>query len=120
MGSSQGRGIWAGRVRTGFGQYFMGSSPLFFLASAIYRLPLHPVLIGSVAMLWGYFSSWVRGVPRYGDAEFRRFLRSYQHLALVVGKREASRRIEARQAPVWQAAHGGEVAGGVSEGLRTG
>jgi len=106
MGSSQGRGIWAGRVRTGFGQYFMGSSPLFFLASAIYRLPLHPVLYGSIAMLWGYFSSAVRRVPRYGDADFRRFLRGYQHLALVLGKRAASRRVEARQAAVWYATHG--------------
>ncbi len=117
MGSSQGKGIWAGRVRTGFGQYFMGSSPLFFLASAVYRLPLHPVLTGSVAMLWGYFSSAVKRVPRYGDAEFRRFLRSYQHLALVVGKRAASRRIEARQAAVWEARHGaGRPAGGPGQG----
>jgi glycosyltransferase involved in cell wall biosynthesis len=106
MGSSQGKGIWAGRVRTGFGQYFMGSSPLFFLASAIYRIPLHPVLIGSVAMLWGYFSSAVRRVPRYGDDGFRRFLRRYQHLALVMGKARASRRIEAEQEPVWRARHG--------------
>lgn len=112
MGSSQGKGIWAGRVRTGFGQYFMGSSPLFFLASAVYRLPLHPVLYGSVAMLWGYFSSAARRVPRYGDDEFRRFLRGYQHLALLVGKRAASRRVEARQAAVWEARHGAALHGG--------
>ena len=37
------------------------------VASAVSRLPKHPVLFGSVAMLWGYFSSAARGVPRYDD-----------------------------------------------------
>jgi poly-beta-1,6-N-acetyl-D-glucosamine synthase len=114
MGSSQGRGIWAGRVRTGFGQYFMGSSPLFFLASAIYRLPLHPVLTGSLAMLWGYFSNAVKRTPRYGDAAFRRFLRRYQHESLVLGKAEAARRVERRQADVWRARHPGVLVPGTT------
>jgi len=105
MGSSQKGGIWAGRVRTGFGQYFMGTSPLYFLASAMYRLPKHPVLYGSVAMLWGYFSSAVRRVPRYGDAKFRRFLRRYQWNCLLKGKGTATRRVTEEQAATWRAAH---------------
>jgi hypothetical protein len=64
------------------------------------------VLYGSLAILWGYFSSVVKRAPWYGDVEFRRFLRRYQHLALVMGKARASRRIEAEQEPVWQARHG--------------
>jgi exopolysaccharide biosynthesis WecB/TagA/CpsF family protein len=100
MGSSQ-HGIWTGRVRSGFGQYFMGTSPLFLLASAAYRLPRHPVVYGSAAMLWGYASSAVRRLPRYDDPAFRRFLRRYQRLCLRHGKREATRRIDAAQAPVW-------------------
>lgn len=105
MGSSQGKGIWAGRVRTGFGQYYMGSSVAFFLASALYRLPKHPVLLGSVAMLWGFFSSAVRGVARYDDLEFRRFLRRYQRLSLLVGKAAAARRLTEERAGFWNAAH---------------
>ena len=31
QGASQ-KGIWTGRVRAGFGQYFMGTSPLYYLA----------------------------------------------------------------------------------------
>jgi glycosyltransferase involved in cell wall biosynthesis len=108
MGSSQGQGIWAGRVRTGFGQYFMGSSPLFFLASAIYRIPKHPVLYGSIAMLWGFCSSAMRGVPRYDDLEFRRFLRRYQHLSLFKGKAAAARQVTGEQAGAWHAAHPGQ------------
>ena len=60
QGASQ-KGIWTGRLRAGFGQYFMGTSPLYYLAVAVYRLPAHPVLIGSVAMLWGYSGKLAQG-----------------------------------------------------------
>src|SRR5579864_6190912 len=36
------KGIWTGRLRKGFGQYFMGTSPLYQLAVAIYHLPAYP------------------------------------------------------------------------------
>lgn len=104
MGSSQ-KGIWTGRVRAGFGQYFMGTSPLYCLASALYRLPSHPPLIGSAAILWGYCTSWLKGLPRYEDAEFTRFLRSYQYDCLRMGKRAAAARASAERAQLWHANH---------------
>ena len=116
MGSSQ-KGLWAGRVRTGFGQYFMGTAPLFLLASALYRLLKPPVFYGSAAMLWGYFSSAARGVARYDDPDFRRFLRRYQRDCLVRGKRAATRRANAAQAAVWQAAR--EAPDGARETLES-
>jgi poly-beta-1,6-N-acetyl-D-glucosamine synthase len=102
QGASQ-KGIWTGRLRAGFGQYFMGTSPLYYLAAAIYRLPAHPAVIGSAAMLWGYFRSWLKGLPRYDDPEFRGFLRSYQHACLRMGKRAATARVNAERAPLWRA-----------------
>jgi len=104
MGSSH-KGILHGRKRWGYGQYFMGTSPLFILASALYRAPRHPVLSGSLAMLWGYFGSALRRVPQYEDLEFRKFLRRYQRLSLVVGKVAAARRLSEERAPAWEAAH---------------
>lgn len=104
QGASQ-NGIWTGRLRAGFGQYFMGTSPLYYLAVATYRLPTHPVLIGSVAMLWGYVVSWLRHLPRYDDLEFRRFLQSYQHACLRIGKRAATARVDAERAHLWHAKH---------------
>ena len=101
-GASQ-KGIWTGRLRHGFGQYFMGTSPLYYLAVVIYRLPTYPVLFGSVAMLWGYLRSWLKALPRYDDLEFRRFLRSYQHACLRMGKRAATARIDAERAYLWHA-----------------
>ena len=104
QGTSQ-NGIWTGRLRAGFGQYFMGTSPLYYFAAALHRLPTHPMLIGSVALLWGYFKSWLKGLPRYDDLEFRRFLRSYQHACLRIGKRAATARVDAERAHLWYASH---------------
>jgi glycosyltransferase involved in cell wall biosynthesis len=102
QGASQ-KGIWTGRLRAGFGQYYMGTSPLYYLAVTVYRLPAHPAVIGSVAMLWGYLRSSLKNLPRYDDPEFRRFLRSYQHACLRMGKRAATARVNAERADRWRA-----------------
>jgi hypothetical protein len=33
--------------------------------------------VAAQSVLCGYFRSWLKGLPRYDDLEFRRFLRSY-------------------------------------------
>jgi biofilm PGA synthesis N-glycosyltransferase PgaC len=99
------KGIWSGRVRAGFGQYFMGTSPFYYLVAALYRLPAHPAVLGSVAMLWGYLRSWALGLSRYDDLEFRRFLRSYQNACLRMGKRAATARVDTDRAHLWHARH---------------
>jgi len=104
MGSSQ-KGIWTGRVRWGFGQYFMGTSALYLLASALYRLPRRPFFFGSLAMVWGYWKSALRGADRYGDLKFRQFLAAYQRASLLRGKAAAIRRLDAKQAQTWYEKH---------------
>jgi hypothetical protein len=88
MGSSQ-QSIFKGRMRHGYGQYFMGTGFLFMAASALYRINKKPYVLGSLAMLWGYVKSALQGKPRYEDAAFRKFLRKYQWRALLVGKKRA-------------------------------
>lgn len=88
MGSSQ-QGIYTGRMRHGYGQYFMGTGLVFMAASALSRIDQKPYLTGSLAMLWGWLRSALRGQPRYENPEFRRFLRRYQRRVLLVGKRRA-------------------------------
>src|SRR6202045_108919 len=83
QGASQ-KGIWTGRLRAGFGQYFMGTSPLYYLAVAFYRLPDLPVMSGSVAVLWGYISSSFKWLPRYELPEFRRYPLAYHHSPLPI------------------------------------
>ncbi|MFT5290891.1 MAG: biofilm PGA synthesis N-glycosyltransferase PgaC [Planctomycetota bacterium] len=77
MGSSD-RSIYRGRVRLGAGQWFMGTHPLYLIASAIFRMHERPRVLGGICMLWGYFTSAVRRRPRYGDIDFRRDLRRWQ------------------------------------------
>lgn len=91
MGSSQ-QSIWVGRQRHGFGQWFMGTSLAYMTASAIYRLPKHPVFVGGFAMWWGYVKSMLARKPRYEKPGFREFLRAWQWESLTKGKREATRR----------------------------
>lgn len=100
MGTSD-RSWWRGRVRHGTGQYFMGTTPSYMLASAIYRMTRPPLLIGGLAMLWGYIQSMAAQKPRYGDAEFRQFLRGYQRRSLLQGKARTTRRLEKQLASHW-------------------
>jgi poly-beta-1,6-N-acetyl-D-glucosamine synthase len=100
MGTSY-KNWWTGRQRHGFGQYFMGTSPWYMLASAAYRMTRPPRVVGGLAMLYGFFKSMVQRNPRYGDAEFRRFLRHYQWACLFRGKARATARLNERQRQSW-------------------
>lgn len=101
MGSSQ-QNIYTGRMRHGYGQYFMGTGLVYLTASAILRLNHPPRVLGSAAMLWGYLRALLGRQPRYDDPQFRRFLRSYQWSCLLRGKKQATLATEKACASCWQ------------------
>lgn len=103
MGSSQ-TSIYTGRRRHGFGQYFMGSDPFFYLATCIFRMREPPFVLGGLAMLQGYVSAWWRGERQYEDTELRAFIRAYQRRSLRVGKARAVAEIEAARTSLPQGA----------------
>ena len=88
MGSSQ-HSIHEGRRRHGRGQWFMGSDPLYFSATAVFRALEPPYVTGGLAMMQGYLGAWMRGAPRLDDPELRRFIRAYQRRALFKGRAHA-------------------------------
>lgn len=100
MGSSQ-KSWWTGRIRHGTGQWYMGTTPLFMLASGVFRMSRPPFVIGGVGMMWGYFRAMVTRVPRFPDPEVRRFVRRYQYACLVMGKERATAWLDKRQHDVW-------------------
>jgi len=101
MGSSD-KGILTGRLRSGRGQYFLGTGLAYMTASSLYRMLRPPFVVGGLAMWYGYVWSLIRRAPRYEDHGFRRFLRRYQWDCLLWGKAAATRRLDARQAARWR------------------
>lgn len=97
MGSSQ-QSIFTGRRRHGFGQYYMGTHPLFLIASAINKARQRPYILGGLAMMQGYFGAMLRREARHGDRALVDFIRSYQKRALIVGKARAVEEIESARA----------------------
>lgn len=95
MGSSQ-HSIYAGRMRHGYGQYFMGTGLVFLAASALSRLNQRPYVLGSLAVLWGWLKSAIQRKPRFNDPQFRHFLRRYHRRVLLVGKRRATAELTGR------------------------
>ncbi|MGE0350256.1 glycosyltransferase family 2 protein [Hydrogenophaga sp.] len=93
MGSSQ-DSIYVGRMRHGYGQYFMGTGLLFMAASALSRVNQKPYIVGSAAMLWGWIKAALQRKPRYDNPAFRRFLRQYQWRSLLMGKQKALQSME--------------------------
>jgi len=101
MGSSD-RGILTGRRRHGLGHWFMRSSFPFFFVSVLRRLPYRPVLMGSLAILQGYFQAMFSGAPRLADRELGAYIRRYQRAILTLGRTAAKARFEADGEAVWQ------------------
>lgn len=97
MGSSQ-TSIWTGKRRHGFGQWFMGSDPLYYLATCVFRMAERPYVLGGLAMLQGYVGAALRGARRLDDPELVAFIRSYQRRALLRGKTRAVAEIETERA----------------------
>ncbi|MEY8211970.1 MAG: glycosyltransferase family A protein [Gammaproteobacteria bacterium] len=104
MGSSQ-QNIITGRVRHGFGQYFMGTGLVYMLASGLYRMTRPPLVMGGLAMMWGYIKSFLTRVQRFEDKELASFIRKYQWACLLKGKRKATEELNHRQSAVWADKH---------------
>jgi poly-beta-1,6-N-acetyl-D-glucosamine synthase len=100
MGSS-GPGIIAGRARWGRGQYYMGTRPTWIVVSGAYRMLRPPIVVGGLAIVYGYARAAVSRAPRLEDESFRAFLRRYQGLCMTKGKRGAVELTEAEGARRW-------------------
>jgi biofilm PGA synthesis N-glycosyltransferase PgaC len=109
MGSSQ-DSVYQGRMRHGFGQYFMGTGLIYMFATSVFRMLHPPYVLGGVAMFWGYLQSLIRRVPKYKDKQLRKFIHTYQWKCLLLGKGRATKLLDNQQASVWkqQAQYGHE------------
>jgi hypothetical protein len=104
MGSSQ-KGIFTGRMRHGFGQYFMGTGVIYMAASSVFRMVHPPYVLGGLAMFWGYLKSLISREKRFDDHQLVKFIRTYQWSCLIKGKTEATKQLNQKQEQVWLQAH---------------
>ncbi|MGQ9919956.1 MAG: glycosyltransferase family 2 protein [Desulfobacca sp.] len=82
FGAVRGRMIW------GRGAYAIGSHPFFALARGIFRMFERPWLIGGLAFLWGFFSSYFDpSLQRVQDQELIHYLRREQLYRLLHGNK---------------------------------
>lgn len=100
MGSSQDN-ILVGRMRHGFGQYYMGTGVAYMAATSLYRALHRPFVIGGAAMFWGYLKCVFKRPRRLDDAGLIRFVRKFQWLCLLVGKARAVQLQERGTAQTW-------------------
>ena len=103
MGSSQ-QNILVGRMRHGYGQYFMGTGLIYMTATSTFRAMQRPYLIGGLAMLWGYLQSILKNSPRLDDKDLQKFIRRFQWDCLLHGKKEATRKYDKLYADNWSLA----------------
>ena len=86
MGSSQ-KSIYHGRLRWGWGQYFMGTHPLYILAVGVYRMGERPYISGGLLIVAGYLKGWITRTPQYPFPGFKRSLHAWQLERLKLGHR---------------------------------
>ncbi len=86
MGSSH-KSVYHGRIRWGWGQYFLGTHPLYILAIGLYRSRERPFLIGGLLIIIGYLKGWLTRANRYEHPGFRRSLHAWQMERLKLGRR---------------------------------
>ena len=70
--------LWSICFKQGVEDYLLGYHLLFFLVKCLYRSVGRFYILGSLAMLCGYCSSWLRKGRRLVSPEFVRYLRNEQ------------------------------------------
>jgi biofilm PGA synthesis N-glycosyltransferase PgaC len=100
MGSSQ-SGILTGKMRHGFGQYFMGTGLFYMAASSIFRSIEKPYILGAMAMYWGYLKSYLKEEEKLADKELINFIRNFQRASLFKGKSMAIAKFESHYEHKW-------------------
>ena len=79
-------GIWGGHVKNGIADYVAGYHPLFMLVKSLRRLIKKPYVIGSLALLYGFISSYMRKGLRVNDENLIKYIREQQMRRLTLRK----------------------------------
>jgi poly-beta-1,6-N-acetyl-D-glucosamine synthase len=62
--TGQAEGGWRNSVKDGRSDYVTGYHPLFMFLKCVKRIVERPIVVGSVGLMYGFVSSYLRGIPR--------------------------------------------------------
>ena len=77
-------GAWKNCIKDGRANYITGYHPLFMLLKCAKRLTRKPYLSGSVGLMWGFLSAYLRKTPRVEDGSLIRYTRQQQMRRLLL------------------------------------
>lgn len=79
-------GAWGDSVKNGRADYVSGYHPLFLVVKCLKRLFQKPYVLKSLAHSYGYLSGYARRIPRVGNKELIRYIRTQQMRRLFFAK----------------------------------
>ena len=71
-------GAWRDCIKNGRANYVTGYHPLFMLVKCLRRLFKRPYVLGSIALMWGFVSSYWKRSLRIEDPQLLRYTRDQQ------------------------------------------
>lgn len=71
-------GFWRDRFKNGRANYITGYHPVFMMAKCVKRALRKPFLLESLALLAGFYTGYLKGIPQVQDIEAIRYLRQQQ------------------------------------------
>jgi poly-beta-1,6-N-acetyl-D-glucosamine synthase len=79
-------GLWPTLVKYGRANYICGYHPLFMLCKCILRVPQRPYVIGSIGLMYGFISGYLKNIPQVDDRATIAYLRRQQMSRLFGGE----------------------------------
>ncbi len=71
-------GLWKNLVKNGRANYIAGYHPLFMLLKSIKRIIEKPYLVGSIGLLYGFLSGYIKGIAQVDDKALIDYIRQQQ------------------------------------------
>ena len=71
-------GNWKTSVKYGRANYICGYHPLFMAVKSIANLRKRPLVLGSVGLMYGFWSGYLKGIPQVDDRRTIAYLRQQQ------------------------------------------
>lgn len=79
-------GLWGGLVKNGRANYICAYHPLFMVAKCLRRLVQRPRIVGSVALMYGFVSGYLKRLPQVNDPAMIAYLRR-QQISRLAGRK---------------------------------